>query len=433
MFPAPPLLLLIIATTPAILVFDGPILYGAVMAAAAVLLAIIGIRIRPGEAGYLWSVIRPLAIVAAIPALWMLVQVLPSTSIGLANPIWQSAAAALGHPLAGTISIDKGATLIALARYLSIAALVFVTAAVAIDRRRAEWLLFALTAATTLVALIVLASACLGDLTFLSDYGVGQVGISATDGASLGVILAAAAAQHTFDRGKSRDQPSSVVRFPLAFLSSLVAIAICTLAVLVGASSQTYLAVICGVATLVVTIVIRRFRLGPWGYSAIAAVALVTAIAVIALQPIRQTTDWTLAFAARAPASLIAVTQRIAAETRWTGTGAGTFADILPIYQDINEIAPGALAPTAAAGIAVEMGRPFLWVILLAAIAFVVTLLRGALRRGRDSCYSNAGSSCAVVITLLAFGNAGLFNTAIAMIAAVTFGIAIAQSKSRSI
>ena len=50
MFPAPPLLALMIAVTPVILVFDGPMLYGLVMAVVAVLVAIVGIRIRPGEA-----------------------------------------------------------------------------------------------------------------------------------------------------------------------------------------------------------------------------------------------------------------------------------------------------------------------------------------------------------------------------------------------
>ena len=147
MFPAPLFLALLIVTTPLILIFDGPIFHGVVVAAAAVLVAIVGFRIRPGEAGFLSSVIRPIAIVAAFPALWMLIQVLPLGTIGLAHPIWESAAAALGRPLAGSISIDPGATLISLVRYLSMAAIAFVASAVAVDRRRAEWILFALTIA----------------------------------------------------------------------------------------------------------------------------------------------------------------------------------------------------------------------------------------------------------------------------------------------
>jgi hypothetical protein len=143
--------------------------------------------------------------------------------------------------------------------------------------------------------------------------------------------------------------------------------------------------------------------------------------------------DLTLAFAARAPAPLIAVTQRILTETSWVGTGAGTFAAVLPIYRDIDELATGLVAPTAVATIAVEMGRPLLWVILMAAMALVVTLLRGAVRRGRDSFYSMAGASSVVAITLLAFGNVGLFSTPVLVITAAVVGIAIAQSKSRSI
>jgi hypothetical protein len=205
------------------------------------------------------------------------------------------------------------------------------------------------------------------------------------------------------------------------------------LAVIVDATGQTYFSLTCGVATLVVAIIIRRFRLGPWGYSAIVAIALVVATAVVALQPRKQTMDLTLMFATRAPAPLIAVTQRVLAETRWTGTGAGTFAAVLPIYRDIDELTAGPVAPTAAAAIAVEMGRPFLWAMLIAAIALAVTLLRGSVRRGRDSLYSTAGASCVVTFALLAFGNAGLFSTPALIIAAATVGMAIAQSKSRSL
>ena len=127
------------------------------------------------------------------------------------------------------------------------------------------------------------------------------------------------------------------------------------------------------------------------------------------------------------------VTQRLLTETSWTGTGAGTFAAVLPIYQDIDELATGDIAPTAAAAIAVEMGRPFFWVMLAAVIALVVMLMRGALRRQRDSFYSTAGASCIVTVALLSFGNSALLSTPISIIAAVAIGIAIAQSKSRLI
>jgi hypothetical protein len=431
MFPAPLFLLLLIVTTPALIILDGPIVHGLITAAAAVSVGIVALRIRPGEIDFLATVIRPVAIGAAVPAVWMLVQLLPLKTIGLANPIWESSTGALGRPLAGSISVDPGDTLICLARYLSVVAIAFIAAAVAIDRRRAEWILIALTAATTLIALMVL-TADLGDAKFLR-YG-DLAGSAAADCAGFGVVLAAAAAFHMFERSKAQpaDQLDLARQYRLIFLACLIAFAICTFAVIVGGTSQAYFAVGCGVATLLVAVITRRLNFGPWGYSAIISAALVVAIAAIALRVGSQAMDLTLAFAARAPAPLMALTERVLMETGWAGTGAGTFGAILPIYQDIEELAAGSVAPTAAAAIAVELGRPFFWASLLAAIALVVSLLRGALHRRRDSFYSAAGAGCVVAGTLLAFGNTGLFSTPVSIITAGIVGIAVAQRRSRS-
>jgi hypothetical protein len=428
MFPVPLFLVLLILTTPVFIIFDGPIVHGLVTAAAAVMVAIIALRIRAGEAGILATVIRPAVLVAVVPAIWMLIQLLPLKAIGVGIPIWESAAAALGRPIAGSISIDPGDTLISLVRYISVAAVAFVAAAVAVDRRRAAWILIALAAATTLIALIVL-SASLDGFTFLSS----QAAHAAADSAGLGVIIATATAFHMVECGKAQppDQRGSSVRYGLAFMACLFSAAICALALIVGTTSQAYFAVACGVATLAVAVVMRRFSFGPWGYSGIISIALVIAIAAVVLQPGSRTVDLTVAFAARASAPLITITQRVLTETSWTGTGAGTFSAILPIYQGIDELTIGTVAPTAAAAIAVEMGQPFFWVFLLVAITLVVALLRSAQQRRRDSFYSTAGASCVVAGTLLAFGNTALFGTPALITVAVVVGIAIAQSKSR--
>jgi len=126
---------------------------GLVAGVVAVALAITARALRPGETGFLVSIVRPAAVAAAVPALWVLVQVLP---LVLAHPIWKSAETALGHPVAGTISVDPGASVIALGQYLSIVGVALLSAAVAVDRQRAEWILFALTAAGVALALILL-------------------------------------------------------------------------------------------------------------------------------------------------------------------------------------------------------------------------------------------------------------------------------------
>ena len=131
MFITLPILVLLIFASPLTIIFDGPIIQGLVAAVAAVPVAIVALRIRPGEAVFLSTVIQPVAVVATVPAIWMLIQVMPLQSVGFAHPIWKSAAAALGKPLAGSISIDTGTTLSRCVRYLSTIAIVFVAAAVA--------------------------------------------------------------------------------------------------------------------------------------------------------------------------------------------------------------------------------------------------------------------------------------------------------------
>ena len=359
MFPAPLFLVLLILTSPLCLIFDGPLTYGLIVAAAAVLVAIVGLRTRPGEAEFLSSLIRPVALVAVLPVLAILIQLMPLKSIGLANPIWQSAATALSRPVFGSITVDPGTTLICLARYLSLAGLVFVTAAVAIDRRRARWILFALTTATALAALMLLAVGFGGAQLDIQDRAL--LIAAATDSAVLGIILAIAAALQSLERpnapSQSQDHP---VLFLLVFVLCLAALATCSLAVFKYATNEVYFALTFGVATFVVAIIIRRFQLDAWGYSAIVAIVVVVTIAALALRLGDRMTDFTLAFAASPQSPLIALTRRILAEASWLGTGAGTFAAILPVYRDLDELTAGNVAPTAAAAIAIEMGKPFL-------------------------------------------------------------------------
>ena len=167
-----------------------------------------------------------------------------------------------------------------------------------------------------------------------------------------------AAAFLTSERKKVRPQIQTN-RKPASFCGKSSALAICLLVVIIGATGQAYFAVICGMATLVIAVIIRRYDLGPWGIAAITSIALLVVTAVVAFQSSGRTSELTLAFASHAPESLIAVTQRILAEMGWAGSGAGTFAAVLPIYQGIDELTTGQIAPTAAAAIAIEMGGPF--------------------------------------------------------------------------
>ena len=433
MFSAPLLLALFVLGSPLFLIFDGPVAYGVVAAITAVLVAVVGLRMRPGEAGFLSSLIFPVAIGAAIPALVIVIQLIPLSEVGLANPIWQSAGAALSRQILGSITVDPGATLISLARYISVVALAFVAAAVGIDRHRAYWLLCALTTASTFAALMVLATR-LGGLKLLKIEDGAPLTAAASDYAGLGVILAITTALSTLDRANAPSSSQDKSRSPrFLFVMCLVAVVMCSLAVFTSATKESYFALACGIATLVVATAMRRFRFDVWGYSAIISLVVIVGVAVLALRPDERMLDLTVAFANSPQSPMVVLTQRILAETSWLGTGAGTFAVILPIYRDLDELTAGTAAPTAAAAIAIEMGRLFLWASVAGGIALAIMLLRAAAGRGRDSFYSAAGASCVIAITILSFNNTGVLGTPILVIAAATIGMAIAQSKSRSV
>ena len=146
-------------------------------------------------------IIRPITCLAIIPAVWMLFQIVPLNNPELAHPIWQSAEQALGYRISGSISVNPGATLLALGQYLSMLAVTLLTAAVAVDRERAEWVLFALVAATALVAVVMIGHDLM-HFTFLNgDRGSRRV--QAKDCVALGLIASTAAAIRTFERRKT--------------------------------------------------------------------------------------------------------------------------------------------------------------------------------------------------------------------------------------
>jgi hypothetical protein len=423
----------LICATPAMLLADGPIIHGLVAASTAVAVLSLAWMIRPGEADFLLSILRPIAVIAAIPAIWIVVQILPLPAIGLAHPIWGSAAAALGHPLSRSISIDTGASLLALARYLSTFAIFVVSMAVAIDRQRANWILFALMFATASIALIVISHDWLG-LNFLL-YGAGSPGkAEAIDCAALGVIISATVVLRAFElqqTGETNRDYAAAAPWQ-SLVPSVIGLAICLAALAMTMMISATLAAAFGVATMMAVAAIRYFNLGSWGVSGIVAVAAVVGIALIASHPQIQTNDLTLAFATQAATPLASITQHILADNPWTGLGAGNFAAIAPVYRGIDDNSVYIVGSTAAATTVIELGRWMLLGIVGAVIIAIIALLRGALRRGRDWFYAACGASCLITLLALAFSNAGLFGTAISIIAAAAFGLAFAQSKSRT-
>ena len=424
-FTAQLILVLLVGITPIMLFTDGPIVHGIVAGLAAAGIAVVSATMRPGETQFLVSLLRRAALFAAIPILWIVFQLVPLGPI--ANPIWSSAEAALGHPLYGSISIDFGASVMALGFYLSAAGVALLAAAVAVERQRAVWVLFALVGATVVIALILLTEA-VGRWGGSDLAGAVSERAQAIDCAAIGAIVAAAAGVRTLERNASLPRQQRSIT---ALLLTYTALVICALALFFGSANAVMLAAGYGVGVVIIVAVVRRLGLGPLGLAAAAVLAIGAAGLLIASEPGLRTKGLALAFAVPSPAALISASQRALNDARWLGTGAGTFAALMPIYREINQPAMSS-PPTAVVALAIELGWPVVVLIVAAALAVIFILLRASLQRGRDSFYPAAGAGVLISLLLLAFINAGMLGTAAVVLISTTLGLALAQRKGRT-
>ena len=363
------ILILLVAITPVVLIFDGPIAHAAITVLASCGIASVAFKIRAGEAIFLLRLIRPFALFAFILALWIILQILPVGIFGISNPVWQSAADALGQSMHGSISIDIGATVVSLGRYLTSVAIALLATAVAIDRKRAALVLYALAAAAAVIALVLMTSKLIGNRIFDSNPSVNSIS-AAKDTVALGAVLSTAVLIRIFEQPELLQ---SIRRLPfgkssLVFSACTFSIAICFIW---AAATQAFYPAVVGLMVLISVVLIRRFAFGVWGYAGIAAVVFVILIAIFAIYARLDINDATLAFA-NAPSPLKTITRHMLDETGLWGTGAGTFSSLAPIYRDISEIGISIVAPTAAAAMALELGKLAFWTILVAAIALIL-------------------------------------------------------------
>jgi hypothetical protein len=419
------LLILLVATTPVSLFLEGPLERAAAALAAAVAVAAVGVFVRAGEGGHLAKLLRPWAAVVAVPALWMLIQALPMPVSDLAHPIWASAAVGLDVPLIGAISIDPGMTLVGLGRYLFAVAVLGVATAIAIDRRRAEWMLYLLTGATAVMAGILLAAGVIGEN--LGGSTVASLGA----GSALGVVISAATIFHVAERLEMQRDRTQRARgiYAAVIAVALIAWVLCGFAVVHSSPVPVIFATACGLVLLAFIVATRRLGVAPGTAAVLGAGGLIVAV-IVAISSSERQGDLLIRFAATGQMSVF---ERMIADTGPAGSGAGTFSALLPIYGSVEEIASKASAPTAAAALAIELGRPMWAAIMLAAIAAGTLLFRAAMLRGRDSFHSTAAASVIVVMLLECFADSTLFNMAILTVASSVVGLGLAQSTSRTI
>lgn len=416
------ILLGLVSLCPAIVTVDAPLPYYLIPFLLAAGLMITSVKLPEGEAQHLAKVIsRPVVLLAAFPVALIILQLLPLSF--LANPVWTSVSPGFPHGISGSISVDIGATAIALVRYLSTVGMVMLAAGVAVNRERAKSVLIGATAAAILISFAML----LHDFFGLNILAMRE---QALDSACLGVTLSLSCGLLVLERHETRRTVNDQTRrkFLTGMVASLIGFVICASAVGMAKSGSLIFAAGAGVLTFVSVTAIRRWSLGPVGAGAIGITAIVIAASLVTVAA--SDPDPRFAFVKKDSAA-VELTQRILNDAPFFGDGAGSFSALLPIYQSSETGLRDAEAVTAAAKLSIEMGRAMLWVAVLAASFAVFMLLRGASQRGRDSFYAAGAGACLVTLMILAFINVAASGLGVVLLFAAIFGLGLTQSKGR--
>jgi len=414
----------LIAVSPALALWSGaiPILFQTlVVAIALVAMAtnarhLDALRLQRATEGVWWiPLLVPLCIV---------VQLLPAPTI-LAHPVWNNANEALGDRWFGHITIDRGATTSALFSALSMIGLIMVTIGIGRERWRAELILLTSGAAITLPALTVILQ---NIEPIAGNFALSFPGDVAVELAGIGLLLNLALLTMALERRETRHQAATP--FLLIGIGAGVGLVTNTAALLLVGPAAQWAGVAIGVALFAMLVVIRRLDLGRWLVAAL-AVAFLAAVMIL-LGWLANGSSSGSALLHFVPATTVnAELERMLADVRWLGSGAGTFATLARLYQD-SEASGTLSAPSTAAAWAIEIG----WLGLVGAVIIAMTLLArllsGALRRGRDWFYSGAAAGAIAIAAVSAFMGDGLHDPMVSTVLGIIVGLGLTQGFSQS-
>ncbi|MCA1433510.1 hypothetical protein N2605_04750 [Bradyrhizobium yuanmingense] len=339
----------------------------------------------------------------------------------VAHPIWASAHEIIGGLSLGPITADIGLTVNALLLALAAISLLGVAILVVRNRGRAELVLFVLSGVTAISALML-------DLHRLSPALAGSVPHDLTTSlAGLGLMLNLAVMQLAAERAETHH---SIVRSVAIGLCGLVGALVSAAAIFGLSGTNSAIAATFGVVLILLILVIRRLDLSPLAASALSVAALIGAAIVLTFLFEKNSGPILLRLVPEMGTETKAALERMLADTRWFGAGAGTFPAVGRIYQ--SDAGAVLTAPSAATSVFAGMG----WVGLVAMIAVsllaLVRLFVGALQRGRDSFFPAAAAACVLFALVQSFAGPGLLHPAAILCLSVILGLGLSQSVSQS-
>jgi hypothetical protein len=376
-------------------------------------------------------IFKPLAVMALLPAAWMLLQIVPVPLESIEHPVWRSASAALKEALSGHVSVDLGYTVRGLFGYLSLISLTFLTSVLTRNRDRAEMILFALCTITTFIALELILFRDLA--AFKSDNSPTNSAGSLVALAAFGVILNVAFIVRTKERHETRGQrkPQALRSYVGIMLLGAIGAIICLIAMIRSTTYDILLATAFGLIVLGLVVSIRRLSLSRWTAVTVGVAVFVACGGVIALRfAANPSVSPLFRFTGIESAEADAATLRMISDASWAGGGVGTYQALAAIYRDVTGV-PGQTAINTITSMVLEWGRGGLLIAIVLLLQLLVLLFRGALSRGRDSFYAAAAAACLVTAFSEAFCDASFTDITVQIIAAVVVGLGLSQTIGR--
>ncbi|ABS63523.1 O-antigen polymerase [Parvibaculum lavamentivorans DS-1] len=388
----------------------------------------------------------PLILFGAVAA-WIAVQALPIMPASWADPIWTEAAAALGEPLAASLSVNPAATLSGLMRLLSYAAVFWLSLQLTRHDGNARVALAAVAFIGAAYALYGIAVYFSGNNWILIwrkwDY---HEALSATfvnrnsfaTFAGLALLCAVAWFINGFRHLLTLERPArqrmalvAEAMFSQSLIRTIATLALMTALVLTGSRA--------GIVSSMAALGVLMLAFAGGGTLRTSHAAAAGALVAALMAAIFAVNGGLFADRiARADANLAtndrgivyAATMDAVATAPWKGTGYGTYREVFTAYRP--EGLPTQFywdkAHNDYLENALELGLPAAIALNLSILLLAAEALRGLWRRRRDRTGPAIGVAATVLVGLHAFFDFSLQMPAVSVLYAFIMGFAMSQS-----
>ena len=388
---------------------------------------------------WLWPVALPFALVVA----WAFMQTTDVVPRSWWHPLWGEAAATLGVPVAGGITVDPAMSRAAILRLVTYGGVFWLAVQLGRERSRAREALVAVAVAGVLYAayglLVYFAGweriLWLEKWTYIGDVTATFVNRNAYGAyAGLGALCCIALFLHALRPprpGETRrvyDVTETVLLRAMPFLVGVVVIGS---ALLLSHSRGAFLATGIGVLVLMAAAAGRMIR----PRSALILGALIAAVGLGVLgvsggQTVERLADTVALGTDRDREELYRLTVDAIRDAPLTGHGFGAFLPAFRMYRDPSLSAPTVwdFAHNVHLEMAMDLGLPAAGLLYLSLAVVLAACLRGLVRRRRDQIYPAVAIAGVTLIAMHGIVDFSAQMPAVALTLALLLGIGFAHS-----